>query len=436
MKRYINLFWLSLGVLGFLTSCEDPLVSPVLNDGAAPVLNLSVQTVVLDKENAANNAVQISWSAPDFGFAAGASYTLKIDKKGGDFSKGIILGMGQATSKSYKVSELNALLLGLGMTPGQPGDLDLKVEAVLGPTTILTSPIASLKATAYLDRLDLSSPWGLVGSATPNGWNGPDVPFYKTAEANVFVAYATLVDGEMKVRQNNSWDLNYGDDGNNGSLEQNGANIPVQAGTYRITLNAATLSIKIERFSWGLVGSATTNGWNGPDMPLTYDPTSDTWRALVMLNEGEMKIRRNNDWSVNFGDDGLNGTLEAGGANIPVKKGSYLISVDFNKNTYTLEPMNIFGIVGSGTATGWDGPDAKFTLDFTKEGVWTLNNITLKDGEIKFRQNDAWTVNYGDDGANLSLERDGANIVVQAGTYDITLDFSNPNAPTYKMTRK
>lgn len=436
MKRYFNILWLSLGVLSVFSSCEDELINPVLKDGAAPIVNLSVQSIVLEKEKEENNALQISWSTPDFGFAAGASYNLKIDKKGGDFTKGVNLGMGQATSKTYKVKELNALLLSMGMTPGQASDLDIKVEAVLGPATVLASPIASLKATAYLDRLDLSSPWGLVGSATPNGWNGPDVPFFKTSEANVFVAYVNLVDGEMKIRRGNSWDLNYGDDGNNGSLEQNGANIPVQAGTYKVTFNATTLTIKIEKFSWGLVGSATKNGWNGPDMPLTYDPTSDTWRALVMLNEGEIKIRRNNDWSVNFGDDGQNGTLEAGGANITVKKGSYLITVDFNKNTYKIEPMNIFGIVGSATATGWDGPDAKFSLDFTKEGVWVLNGIVLKEGEIKFRQNDQWTVNYGDNGADFSLERDGANIVVKAGTYDIVLDFSKPNAPTYKMTRK
>ena len=54
---------------------------------------------------------------------------------------------------------------------------------------------------------------------------------------------ATLVDGEIKIRQNDAWGVNYGDDGNNGSLELNGANIPVTAGTYNITFDFNNLSI-------------------------------------------------------------------------------------------------------------------------------------------------------------------------------------------------
>ena len=45
-------------------------------------------------------------------------------------------------------------------------------------------------------------------------------------------------------------------------------------------------------------------------------------------------------------------------------------------------------------------------------------------------------MNYGDDGANGSLEAGGADIMVKAGTYDIVLDFSNAAAPTYKMTKR
>ncbi|MFN3782339.1 MAG: SusE domain-containing protein [Spirosomataceae bacterium] len=434
MKNTFKSILFSLSALWMLSSCEDELVKPVLADGAAPVVNVSVQTLVLNKDNAEQNAVTISWSKPDFGFNAGASYNLKIDKKGGDFSQGINIGMGQALSKTYKVKELNNLLLGLGMAPGTAADLDIKVEAVLGQSTVLSSPIISMKATAYQDKLDLSSPWGLVGSATVNGWNGPDMPFFKTVVPNVFVAYVTLIDGEIKIRKNNDWGENYG--GSNGKLNAGGDNIAVTAGTYQITFDAANLTYKIEKLTWGIVGSATVNSWNGPDMPLTYDPSSDTWRALVMLNEGEIKFRKNNDWSVNFGDSGANGTLDAGGDNIVVKKGSYLITVDFNKNTYTIEAKKILGIVGSATPNSWDGPDTKFNLDFTKEGVWYLNGMVLKAGEIKFRENDDWTVNYGDDGANGTLEAGGANIAVSAGTYDITLDFSNPASPTYKMVKR
>ena len=49
---------------------------------------------------------------------------------------------------------------------------------------------------------------------------------------------------------------------------------------------------------------------------------SDQWRGVVTLKDGEFKIRQNSDWAVNYGDDGANGTMDAGGANIVAKKGT------------------------------------------------------------------------------------------------------------------
>ena len=49
--------------------------------------------------------------------------------------------------------------------------------------------------------------------------------------------------------------------------------------------------------------------------------------------------------------------------------------------------------------------------------------LNLTAGEMKFRANDAWDINFGDDGANGSLEYGGANIAIaSAGNYTITLD--------------
>ncbi len=86
------------------------------------------------------------------------------------------------------------------------------------------------------------------------------------------------------------------------------------------------------------------------------------------------------------------------------------------------------------TPNGWDGPDSKFTPDFSQPGVWVLKNITLKAGDLKFRKNDAWGGDYGDVNSDGVLDQeDGNNIKVTAGTYTITLDFSDATKPTYKM---
>ena len=52
---------------------------------------------------------------------------------------------------------------------------------------------------------------------------------------------------------------------------------------------------------------------------------------------------------------------------------------------------------------------------------------------FRSRQDDAWGVNLGDNGADGTLEGGGANIAVTDGTYDIVLDVVNN---TYTLTKK
>ncbi len=89
--------------------------------------------------------------------------------------------------------------------------------------------------------------------------------------------------------------------------------------------------------SWGLVGDATANGWGGPDMQMRQTSTANVYQLYAQLATGEIKFRFNNDWGVNYGDDGANGTLESGGANIKVTSGGYKVTLNLNNNTYTLE---------------------------------------------------------------------------------------------------
>lgn len=188
---------------------------------------------------------------------------------------------------------------------------------------------------------------------------------------------------------------------------------------------------------WGIVGSATPSGWGAPDVYLDYDPLNNVFKAIAPLIVGEIKFRKNEDWAENYGDTGANGTLDAGGDNIAVAKaGNYLVTFDPANGKYKVEKIDVYGIVGSATKNGWNGPDDKFKLDFTQENAWVLNGVALVDGEIKFRTNDDWGLNYGDNGADGTLEKDGANIAVKAGTYNITLNFKDANKITYKLVKK
>lgn len=429
MKVFLNNILILFTATLLLVGCDKEEFT-VLSSNATTTVNLSVNDVVLSKDDAGQTALTVSWVDPDYGFDAAVDY--KIIFTNGEFSNSI--SVGNTLVKEFETVQLNKILLNLGLAGKVPTPVSIQIKAELSEYKSLDSNTSTLTATAYEDKLDLSSIWGVVGSGAVNGWDGPDMPFYKTSAADELVAYVTLKDGEIKFRSNNSWDVNYGDDGIDGSLEPGGANIPVTAGTYKISFNSATLTYTIEAFTWGLVGDATTNSWDGPDMPLMYDSYSDTWKGIVTLGAGEFKFRFNNDWGLNYGDDASDGILEPGGANIAVTAGNYLVTFDLNALEYSIEPINIWGIVGSAAPNGWDGPNAKFTLDFSKDDVWVLNGVSLTDGEIKFRTNDSWDVNYGDDGDDGTLEAGGANITVSAGTYNITLDFSDASAPIYTIT--
>ena len=433
MKNLVKSLFLGIAAI-LLSSCQKDEVQAVLNPGVVPVVAVSSQNVVLAKENADKDALTVSWPKPDYGFTAAAAYTILIDKKGGDFSNAVGISTGTGLTKTFKTSELNPLLLKLGLKPATVGDIDIRVQSAIGGSTVLSSAVSSVKVTPYLDKLDLSTKLGVVGSAANNWGATPDFPFYKTDKSNVFVAYVTLTDGEIKFREDNKWDVNYG--GTGGTLAKGGDNIAVKAGSYKITVDLNALKYTVEKFSWGVVGSATPSGWAAPDVPFVYDPSSDQWRAIATLKDGEIKFRQNEDWAVNYGDTKADGILESAGDNIVVKAGVYLITVDFKSLKYTIVPFKVWGLVGSAAPNGWNGPDTKFTPDFGTEGLWTLSSVKLIDGEIKFRQNDDWAVNYGDTKADGILDAGGDNIVVKAGIYDILLDFTVASSPKFKLTKK
>lgn len=89
---------------------------------------------------------------------------------------------------------------------------------------------------------------------------------------------------------------------------------------------------------WGLVGDATLNSWDGPDMEM-YQTGTNQYALYADLTAGEMKFRFNEDWGNNYGDNDTNGSLEAGGANIPITSaGTYFVTLDLDNLTYSVTP--------------------------------------------------------------------------------------------------
>lgn len=173
--------------------------------------------------------------------------------------------------------------------------------------------------------------------------------------------------------------------------------------------------------------------WQPANASQLASPNSDgKFQGFLYLKDaGGFKFTVNPDWSVNYGDNGADGTLEANGANIEAQAGFYLVEVDINANTYKLTPTT-WGLIGSATADQWNS-DQNMSYD-EAEGAWTIM-VALNAGEVKFRANDDWGINYGDSGADGLLERDGANIAIPGpGTYTIKLYLDKPDH-TYSIER-
>ena len=200
MKKIIYKSIFVLSILIFNFSCDD-VERVYLNADAETILSLSADNVTLTEDTALNEILTASWTEPDFGFDAAALYTVLIDYQGGDFSEAQIVPAGSNLDMSFTVEELNAKMLSLGLTPNEATSVSFMVRVTLSEYQEMYSNTVSLSVTPYSSLLDLSTNLGVVGSATPGGWGNPDVPdlpFYATTTPNVYVAYVTLGNGEIK----------------------------------------------------------------------------------------------------------------------------------------------------------------------------------------------------------------------------------------------
>jgi hypothetical protein len=97
---------------------------------------------------------------------------------------------------------------------------------------------SGIDISASNNAIGAASIWGIVGSATPNSWDGPDLTLYQTSTANVVQAYVNLADGDIKFRSDNAW--------NGSDFGDNGNNIAVSAGLYKVTVNTSTKAYSVE----------------------------------------------------------------------------------------------------------------------------------------------------------------------------------------------
>ena len=365
-------------------------------------------------------------------------YTLKDLKVNGEYIKGEISG----NSIQVDATELEKILCNENKTRASVAS-NIKVESkvtvnlasgdavainTVGKTTgkITTSPTPAIDANGYY----------MLGEVNGNGWDATKPVWMNKVSDGVYQLKVTTEKDKNYFKfyegskfESGNWDVintgvmgceKDGSDDASGTIYYTGDSwgtpqtmVIAGKGTWIVTLDMNNLSYSVGKPILYMAGDA--NGWKHSDVLNSEDGVHYT--GYMYLNQNGFKFCTQKNWNgTNYGgaffgesEDNIMMTQEAG---------FYQVDVDLSAKTYTLTPFTI-GIIGNATPTGWDS-DTDMTYN-PEERCWELKNVTLSDGEMKFRHKNDWSLSWGGELDNLTTQN-GPNIAVAAGTYDIKLE--------------
>lgn len=259
--------------------------------------------------------------------------------------------------------------------------------------------------------------------------------------------------GGFKFDSSTDWTNDYGDNEPDGVLDGPGgaANITATSdGYFKLNVDWTAKTYTMEKTDWGLIGDATPGGW-GSDTNMEYDPATGEWKLIVELGTGKIKFRANDDWAINYGDNGVDGILEAGGSDIDVvTPGKYLVVLKLGQPdyTYTLTPFasderNMFYSAGQSiditdifeftegyavtkfkNVTSGGAPGSHATFVDTDFPMFRLADVYLMYAEAVLRGGSGGTLGTALDLVNEVITRAyGGDASENISAPDLTLDF-------------
>ena len=365
-----------------------------------------------------------------------SSYALKKVKINGDTIPGKLVG----NSVQVSASELEELVCSQNKSRASVAR-DLKVETILSLNLTSGEALAPIGETtgkftpAPTPAIDEQG-YYMLGQVNGNEWDATSPVWMNkisdgvyqlkvttTADKNWFKFYAgskfvsndwtSINAGALGCKENGSEDAFGFIIYNGDSWGELQTPVIPGAGTWIVTLDMNNLTYTVQKPILYMAGDA--NGWKHSDVLKSEDGVHYT--GYMYLNQNGFKFCTQKNWDgTNYGgaffgesEDNIMMTQEAG---------FYQVDVDLSAKTYTLTPFTI-GIIGNATPTGWDS-DTDMTYN-PEERCWELKNVTLSDGEMKFRHKNDWSLSWGGELDNLTTQN-GPNIAVAAGTYDIKLE--------------
>ena len=288
-----------------------------------------------------------------------------------------------------------------------------------------------------------------VGVIGLNGdWDNDIVMEYNMYKGRFYADVDVPAATEFKFRLDGAWDVNWG--GSYDALSGGGANLPLEAGQYRIYfyMNDVTVyaeadasmygqdepTVEVEPepepayVGWGLIGDF--NEWAADGAMTEQD---GVWTGYVTLAEGQgFKLRKDAGWDENVGGvfTALGEPFEAvaNGDNIAPGAGFFKVVYDTNAGTITISEGTVWSLIGD--FNEWAG-DVDMVLT---DGKWVSPAVSLTGG-WKLRLNHAWDENRGGVfealDAPFAVTNGGENIDCGEGQFIVVYD---PEAETITVS--
>ena len=474
----ITKYFLSMAAaVGMVAGCYKPEMNQIAapEDVVAPVLEAVEGPVEITPSNMVDGKVAFTWSLADYGVMTQVNYSLeaavaaapeaRVTITSGITADAAAFEAGKITSE-VDYETLNAILFNdLKLADGVAEDVVFTIGAKVGEYAKIYSNGVTVSCKVTAAEKEYPKLW-VVGSY--NGWAHDASNQFLFDFAGTDAVYQGMVDfgedhaaNEFKIT-GGAWGTD--EHSMNGAHDPESKTISLVAGGgdninvyqakrfYHLTFDRAlTLTADVSFDQIGVIGDF--NGW-GADVVMNFNASKQRFYADVEFPaDGGFKFRLDGGWDVSYGSTG-SGVLDSGD-NIPVKAGNYRVYLNMNNSaemTYTLdakmygqeepaagtttpetpepEPTPVTGWSLIGGFNGWGGD-----LMLTSDGTYLVVKGAALEGELKFRKDGDWAVNFGlaegaafEANAEIAVAQDGANINVPAGTYDVYLDEANAKA--------
>ncbi len=352
--KNLSILLLSIFSIVALTSCDSTEMGPVANtsEPGSPELTSpeSGQSYAMSQDQADDTLMTIEWTEPDFGFSSAPTYNVQMAEEGTNFEEPLELASVQQTSYPVVVSNLNNMLLTADFAANNSHSMQIRVTASISDSVskAVSEPV-TVSVTPYLVEIsypEIYVPGGYQAASNQGtNWTPGDAPaLYSVESDDTYEGYVYMANADnlFKFTPERDWDEDWGDDGADGTLDFQGANIELaNSGYYKMNVNLNDMTYTTQNTSWGLIGSATADGWNS-DQDMTYNPDTQVWTITTDLTASSdanaIKFRANDAWNIEYGDNGGDGRLDAGGDNIIVEEaGNYTVILDLSEAPYSYE---------------------------------------------------------------------------------------------------